>query len=451
MVDDRKVQGYRETVRPLLGPPVSAWGPRDHDEAEREHGPSGDALLAACRSNPHLAGFFAREVAGDESAWEPWLAATAPDHREPVIIAANALSSTYLDQDRDIDAALFWAETHLQLSRTLPAWFGPRQSRLGYGRDQYISVALIALAELETMRGSVDRAHDLLLEAEQHFDAEQEVRRRAGIVERPVAERILEIGGGPEGLYRRLSRSAWQVGDEAEARRYHLLAVDHRNDDQTAQSEISELIRHGEYHLAFDRPDFALKHFQRAVSLGEAEQMESLVAQVASNAYHSMARAYGKLGTPRTALAMLDKAEALIKGTGSGKRDLLAAIEVSAAHILRGSPTLGDALQHLLRALEYCSLPAAPGRRRGTAVPTVTASGTGFRKAYWDFMAKDDSYLHTNRELRLMVSAPAGEPVVAALAVRARLRLPGLKNLIPVRKKGGLASTVVLVPAPAEG
>jgi hypothetical protein len=84
-------------------------------------------------------------------------------------------------------------------------------------------------------------------------------------------------------------------------------------------------------------------------------------------------------------------------------------------------------------------------RKRTVHFPTVTASGTGFRKAYWDFMANGDNYLHANRELRLLVSAPAGAPVVASVAVRARLRLPGLRSLVPVRKRAGLESTVELV------
>ena len=83
-------------------------------------------------------------------------------------------------------------------------------------------------------------------------------------------------------------------------------------------------------------------------------------------------------------------------------------------------------------------------RKRTVHFPTVTASGTGFRKAYWDFMANGD-YLHANRELRLLVSAPAGVSVVASVAVRARLRLPGLPNLVPVRKRAGLESMVELV------
>ncbi|MEU0744197.1 hypothetical protein [Streptomyces sp. NPDC006134] len=88
-------------------------------------------------------------------------------------------------------------------------------------------------------------------------------------------------------------------------------------------------------------------------------------------------------------------------------------------------------------------------RRRTVRLPTVTASGTGFPKTYWDFTAKGGDCLHANRELRLLVSVPAGTPVVGSFAVRARLRVPGLRNLVPVRKKGGLDSTVVLVPGPA--
>lgn len=85
-------------------------------------------------------------------------------------------------------------------------------------------------------------------------------------------------------------------------------------------------------------------------------------------------------------------------------------------------------------------------RKRTTYFPTMTASGAGFRKAYWDFMAKGNDYLHANRELRLLISAPAGKPVVATVVVRAQVRLLGLKNLVPLRKRGSLEATVNLVP-----
>ncbi|MGH8326197.1 MAG: hypothetical protein ACRET2_05485 [Steroidobacteraceae bacterium] len=89
-------------------------------------------------------------------------------------------------------------------------------------------------------------------------------------------------------------------------------------------------------------------------------------------------------------------------------------------------------------------------RKRTTYFPTMTASGAGFRKAYWDFMAKGNDYLHANRELRLLISAPAGQPVVAALVVRARVRLLGVKNLVPLRKRGSLEATINLVPGTAQ-
>jgi hypothetical protein len=87
-------------------------------------------------------------------------------------------------------------------------------------------------------------------------------------------------------------------------------------------------------------------------------------------------------------------------------------------------------------------------RKRTVYFPSMTASGIGFYKGYWDFMAKGNDYLHANRELRLLVSAPAGVPVVAALTVRARVRMLGFRNLVPLRKRGGLETVVELVPGP---
>lgn len=86
-------------------------------------------------------------------------------------------------------------------------------------------------------------------------------------------------------------------------------------------------------------------------------------------------------------------------------------------------------------------------RKRTVYFPSVSASGTGFRKAYWDFQAKGDSYLHTNRELRLLISAPADAPVNARLLVRAKVRMRGVKNLIALRPRNGiLESSIELVP-----
>jgi hypothetical protein len=89
-------------------------------------------------------------------------------------------------------------------------------------------------------------------------------------------------------------------------------------------------------------------------------------------------------------------------------------------------------------------------RKRTTYFPTMTASGAGLSKAYWDFMAKGNDYLHANRELRLLISAPAGKPVVATVVVRARARLLGVKNLVPLRKRGSLQAIINLVPGTAQ-
>jgi hypothetical protein len=80
-------------------------------------------------------------------------------------------------------------------------------------------------------------------------------------------------------------------------------------------------------------------------------------------------------------------------------------------------------------------------RKRTVFLPTVTASGTGFRKAYWDFYAKAGDYLHADKELHLLVSAPSGVPVTAMFTARAKVRLRGLARLIPLfGRSGGLDS-----------
>lgn len=71
-------------------------------------------------------------------------------------------------------------------------------------------------------------------------------------------------------------------------------------------------------------------------------------------------------------------------------------------------------------------------KKRTVFMPTVLTSGVGFRKAYWDFHAKAGDYLHTDKELRLLIDAPAGTPINADLTVRAKVRFRGLPRLIPL-------------------
>jgi hypothetical protein len=71
-------------------------------------------------------------------------------------------------------------------------------------------------------------------------------------------------------------------------------------------------------------------------------------------------------------------------------------------------------------------------KKRTVYFPTVLTSGVGFRKAYWDFLPKAGDYLHTDKELRLLVDAPTETSVLADLTVRAKVRFRGLPRLIPL-------------------
>jgi hypothetical protein len=51
--------------------------------------------------------------------------------------------------------------------------------------------------------------------------------------------------------------------------------------------------------------------------------------------------------------------------------------------------------------------------RQTTHQPIVLTSGRGFGKAMWDFRAEQDADLSPDRELRLLVEAPPGVPVLA--------------------------------------
>jgi hypothetical protein len=76
-------------------------------------------------------------------------------------------------------------------------------------------------------------------------------------------------------------------------------------------------------------------------------------------------------------------------------------------------------------------------RKRTVFFPSVTATGTGFRKAYWDFYPKAGNYLHADKELHLLVNAPAGAPVTAGVTVRAKVRFQGFPRLIPMLCRTG--------------
>jgi hypothetical protein len=76
-------------------------------------------------------------------------------------------------------------------------------------------------------------------------------------------------------------------------------------------------------------------------------------------------------------------------------------------------------------------------RKTTVYYPQIVSSGTGFTRGYWDFLALDRRYLHADRDLRLMVSAPAGLAVTARFQLRAKVQMSGLAGLIPLLARAG--------------
>ncbi|GAB2518927.1 CHAT domain-containing protein [Nocardia heshunensis] len=370
--------GFEDDISPLIGRPLSAW--QGGSDADRDKRIRADDLLRKYLGDPVVHEFLT--LPDIETAWFAWLSRVQPHDRERFLITVQSLSIAYR-REHAIDAALHWAGIHLRLAQSLPLWFGPAQSRVGYGRDWYISSALAGLATLENMRGAIAHAYDLLLEAERHHEAEEEARRRDQITARPVVNRILGIAPTPVHLYRGLAQSAFRMGNEDRARYYHDLAISRRLDDPTEVQQISELILRGRFYLETGAPDKALRHFQDAVRLSETEQIQSqptLAADSAGYAYQAMADAYGKLGIPRVALAMLGKARALVEIKGDSGR--LAEIDFSAARIVGAHPFLGDSFRYLLHALEHCSVRDSPGGGATWSAP----NGRTFRIAEFDIV-----------------------------------------------------------------
>ncbi|MFC0844345.1 CHAT domain-containing protein [Streptomyces noboritoensis] len=396
-----------EAFGSLWGPPVSAWRPTDYRADGSDARPSGaggslgDALLARCRENPDYDGFFDR--VDDEAALSAWLARPNPPRLELLIWATNAVAYTYRVKDRNVEQARHWSAVEMRLAQAFPADYTPADSVMGYGRDKRIAMALMGMADNEELQGAIAHAHDLLLEAERYFDAEDEVRERHSITERPMVERLLSVTGDRRDLYGRLAATARQLGDESAAQRYWSLshkggAIEREHGVPIAGEEINALILRGRYHLWRKEPDRALSYFQRAVDIANTETLAPGVAENASHAYHAMADAHHSLGNARNALALLDRAARLIEGKVSAIR--LTGIYLSRARVFRDRPDLGDALEYYLRSLEYCSAPAAPD----DADTWQAADGRLLRIAAadqaWPILREVADYLEQSHQLR---------------------------------------------------
>jgi hypothetical protein len=76
-------------------------------------------------------------------------------------------------------------------------------------------------------------------------------------------------------------------------------------------------------------------------------------------------------------------------------------------------------------------------QKRTVYYPQIVSSGTNFIRGYWDFLALDKQYLHADRDLRLLVSAPAGHAVWARFHLRATVRMEGVAGMIPLLARSG--------------
>ncbi len=82
-------------------------------------------------------------------------------------------------------------------------------------------------------------------------------------------------------------------------------------------------------------------------------------------------------------------------------------------------------------------LTAEYSRSQTVYYPEIVSSGPGFTRGYWDFLALSSDYLHANRELRLLISAPADVHVKARFNLRAKVRFAGTTRLIPLLIRSG--------------
>ncbi len=69
--------------------------------------------------------------------------------------------------------------------------------------------------------------------------------------------------------------------------------------------------------------------------------------------------------------------------------------------------------------------------------PQILSSGPSFARGYWDFRSVPGECLHSNRELRLLLSAPSGVPLLARFLLRAEVSLDGPARVVPLLWKRG--------------
>ncbi|MFF3441776.1 hypothetical protein [Streptosporangium sp. NPDC002721] len=69
--------------------------------------------------------------------------------------------------------------------------------------------------------------------------------------------------------------------------------------------------------------------------------------------------------------------------------------------------------------------------------PQILSSGPSFQRGYWDFLSLQEEYPHSDRELRLLVSAPTGTRLKARFRLKAEVALRSTDRILPLLARGG--------------
>jgi hypothetical protein len=112
--------------------------------------------------------------------------------------------------------------------------------------------------------------------------------------------------------------------------------------------------------------------------------------------------------------------------------------EVADTNPVELTTTVGVGLKFQILA-KVLSAEVHPELARKSTVyfPQIVSSGPGFVRGYWDFLAAGGRYLHVDRELRLLFTAPADHPVRARFQLKARITVHGVAGAIPLLARGG--------------
>ncbi len=98
-----------------------------------------------------------------------------------------------------------------------------------------------------------------------------------------------------------------------------------------------------------------------------------------------------------------------------------------------------ETTRHLLGGAE---VKAEYQHSRTCYYPDIVSCGIGFDVGYWDFLALTSDYLHSNRELYLLVQSPSEQRPLARFNLTAKVKLAGVLRSVPLLARKGAIDEV---------